>query len=256
MCYQLPISLLRPGGKGISKDGKKISLADWAYEECDPTWEDAPYFGRLIRKIQTAQPIQAAKGSRGDFVMTGDFLKRHIRLEGTVTPVEHDGKFYSPRSMITQSIIKPAVSEAIALEVLRGYGNAQSFCEERRLYELFDIYLPDVKMAVDVKYWSSESILRAEIDDTELEKAKDRLRYIRNVLGNDAKLIYVLFLNVSNENRMTPYVYGQDDNAPFEDRISNGDIVVVRMLDQEDFSLTAEFVTFCQWLRNVNRNAN
>lgn len=230
--YQIPTGLISGNGKKKISDRETTSLSAWAYEECDKTWKAETHFGALVRKMQKNQET-------GDEDL-GSGLKHYFRLEGTILPVECDGKFYRPKSLIVQSIIKPAVSEYIALDALREYG-AQRFCEDRRLYELFDIFIPGIKLAVDVKYWGDETVFKADRNG-DADKALERLRDIRKILGDDARLVYVLFLDALDDDHF-------HSAHAFQDKISKDGFAVVRMLDRHDFSLTRGFKAFRDWLR-------
>lgn len=221
----------KPGAKS-----GRVALIDWAYEECDPSWEEASQLGNFLKSLQDKKNT------------LGRTLRRHLRLEGVVVPVEHGGKAYRPREIVMRSLIKPAVSESLVMEALRGKGvDVRDFHDDRRLFELFDLFLPEVNIAVDVKFWSLNTTFMAD-EKSMLKESERRLEAIRGVLGDSAKLAYVLFFDTTTENREAPYVPGLDDNIPFKERAEKGGILVARMLNPGDFSITREFDTLCGWL--------
>lgn len=231
--HGVPGAYLKSGSRNKQKD---IPLIEWAYEECDPGWEDTSPLGKLLKAIQTKKcPL-------------GRSLRGHIRMEGAVAPVEHGGKFYRPREITSRSLIRPAISESLVMEALRVRGvKVEAFHEDRRLFELFDLFLPEANMALDVKYWDLNTIFMADGDEM-LKGPERRLKSIREVLGVSATLAYVLFFDMTAENREAPHVLGLDDSIPFKERMREGGIVVTRMLNPCGFDTTREFETFCSWL--------
>ena len=229
-------------GMHSKKDSQDITLLDFGYEPCDPTWEDATTFGQFIRAIQNADDTNDTKEENNPL----NGLKHYFRIEGTICPLEIDGVFYKPRTKITQSIIKPSVSERVVLEFLRKHG-AISYHEDRRLYELFDLFVPKMNLAIDVKYWSDRFILEAE-DNGYADKAKARLLSIRKVLGDDAKLLYVFFLDSLDDDRFR-------DVHAFQDRLSKDGFASIAMFNQHDFSLTNEFIAFQEWLDKMDQSS-
>ena len=245
---EIPSFYLMPQARHDEKTTTR--LLDWAYEPCEESWRGDSMLLDLFSRLSLADNKQ----------MLVKAANREMRLEGVILPIEHNGLFYRPCDVVLNNVIRPAIAELLVLEALNALvGNRYSryFHDDRRVFELFDLYIPDPGIALDVKLWSLSHILAEDDSGQYQEKAQKRLSDIREVLGAHVKLVYVLCFDNTGENRITPstpFAHGADKHLPFAERMSKEGVSVVRMLEQASgyWDYTREFTTFVEW---IQRNA-